>query len=192
LATTWTHAAIGPVPIHATAIDSGGHFTAAVCRFADERRGRRVLAIKGAPGPRPIWPKRESKAMRGKVYVIGVDSAKQIVSQRLKITEGSGRIHFPVTCTRAWFEQLCSEYLQTTYKRGRPERAWVRKPGRAAEAWDAAIYAYAAVHALRSHGIDVDAEVERLELVRAADRPVSAVLAEGYQTSRSKFVSRGY
>ena len=165
LGSTWNHVLFGEVPISATCIDSGGHFTQAVCRFAESRRGRKVLAIKGAAGPRPIWPKRESKAARGKVWLVGVDSARQVVAQRIKISEGPGRIHWPVTCTLGFFEQLCSEYCRTTYKRGRPERSWVRKKGRAAEVWDCAIYAYSALQALASYGIHVDVEVSKLESI---------------------------
>jgi phage terminase large subunit GpA-like protein len=190
LLTTWAHPVLGPVPIHATCIDSGGHYTQGVCSFADARRGRRVFAVKGIDGARPVWPKRESRAAKGKVFLIGVDSVKQAIMHRLKITEpGPGRIHYPTTCDLQFFEQLCSEYLQTTYKRGRPERHWVRKKGRAAEVLDGTVYAFAAVAALRSHGIDVDAECERVRLMADANRP--GVSGLPYQVNRSRFLSSG-
>jgi len=114
------------MPIHATSIDSG-FYTGQVCRFCDERRGRRVFAVKGSGGARPVWPRRESKAAKGRVYVIGVDPLKITLSARLRLTEGPGRIHFPVTVDQGFFEQLNSEYLRTTYRRGRPERVWERR-----------------------------------------------------------------
>jgi phage terminase large subunit GpA-like protein len=120
--------------------------------------------------------------------VIGVDSARQIVSQRFKIGDsGPGRYHFPVApwCNRGFFEQLCSEYVQTVYRRGRPERSWIRKPGRAAEAWDCAVYAYVALCALQAHGISVDLEVQRLEMMRDVNRAA----ALPFQVNRSRFLS---
>lgn len=65
-----------------------------------------------------------------------------------------------------FFEQMTSEYPKTEYRRGRPERSWERRKGRAAEAWDCAVYALAAIHELASHGISLDVEVDRLALLR--------------------------
>jgi len=58
----------------------------AACDFCEQRRGRRVWAIKGMAGARPVWPRRQSGAAKGKVYVIGVDSCKMSIQQRLKLT----------------------------------------------------------------------------------------------------------
>lgn len=179
----WAHPIIGPMPIHAACIDSGA-FTGAVCRFADERRGRRVFAVKGAPGARPVWPRRETKAPRGKVWVIGVDALRTTVAQRLKIGDGPGRIHFPVTVGREFFEQLTSEYVRNEYRRGRPVRVWERRKGRRAEAWDCSNYALAALHALGAHGITPDVEAARVEALRQGGAAMVA-----YQTARSRFVS---
>jgi phage terminase large subunit GpA-like protein len=184
LLTTWQHPLIGPMPIHATCIDSG-YYTGQVCRFCDERRGRRVFAVKGQGGARPVWPRRESKAAKGKVYLIGVDALKQVISQRLRIIEGPGRIHFPVTVNQGFFEQLNSEFLKTEYRRGRPERSWQRRKGRAAECWDAAVYSLAGVHALQAHGVHVDVEAARLESMRQT----GAVQPAAYQVYKSRFVS---
>jgi phage terminase large subunit GpA-like protein len=184
----WRHPFAGQMPIHATCIDSGGHFTQAVCNFADARRGRRVWAIKGDGGARPVWPRKESKARKGKVWLIGVDSPKSTLAARLRVTEGPGRVHFPVTVGLPYFEQLNSEFLRTTYRRGRPERTWERRKGRAAEGLDCAVYAYAALCGLRAHGVDLDQEAARVELLRpAATRPEPA---PAYPVYRSKFVSR--
>jgi phage terminase large subunit GpA-like protein len=182
----WPHPLLGPVNIHAVCIDSGGHFTQAVCDFCEQRRGRRVWAIKGMAGARPVWPRRQSKAAKGKVYVIGVDSCKMSIQQRLKLTEGPGCIHFPTTVELPFFEQMTSEYLKTEYRRGRPERSWERRKGRAAEAWDCAVYALAAIHGLASNGISLDMEAQRVGLLRqnAAPPPSNA-----YQVYRSRFLN---
>jgi len=181
----WQHPVLGPTPIHAVAIDSG-YYAGAVCRFADERRGRRVWAVKGMAGRRPVWPRKQSKAAKGRVYVVGVDSLKTTLQARLRITEGAGRIHFPTTADLAFFEQLNSEYLRTEYRRGVPVRVWERRKGRRAEIWDAAVYALAAVYGLQSHGVHVDVEAARMDALRQA----GAVQGQGYQVYRSKFVGR--
>ncbi|MFN7918910.1 MAG: phage terminase large subunit family protein [Bryobacteraceae bacterium] len=181
----WQHPIVGPLPIHAACIDSGA-FTSEVCRFCDERRGRRVWATKGAAGPRPPWPRKQSKASRGFVFLIGVDALRTTVAGRLKVAQGPGATHFPPTASLPFFEQLCSEYVATTFRKGRPERSWVRRKGRRAEAWDCAVYALAAVHGLRSHGVDVDAEVAKL----AAMKTTSSTVQSGYEVGRSSFLGR--
>lgn len=184
----WQHPAIGPMLIHATAVDSGGHFTNQVTSFAEARRGRRVFAIKGMAGPRRIWPPKQSKAPKGRVYLVGVDSGKQVVQQRLHLMEGAGRIHFPATVGERYFSQFTSEFMRTVYKGGRPERSWVRKPGRQGETWDCAVYAFAALCGLQTHGVNVDEEVARLELIGNVSSPAQQdVAAPGVY--RSRFVS---
>lgn len=182
----WTHPIAGAMPIHAACVDSGA-FTGAVTRFCDERRGRRIYAIKGASGPRPVWPKRASKAARGTVWLVGVDSLRQTISARMRITDGPGRIHFPATSTAEYFEQLNSEYLQTAYRRGRPVREWVRRKGRRAEAWDCAVYALGALYALASLGVHADVEAGKLEAMRQVGGPTPT----GYRVYRSKFMTSG-
>jgi len=178
----WSHPVAGLMPVHATCVDSG-YLTETVCRFCDERRGRRVWAVKGEDGPRPVWPRKESKARRGRVWILGTDSVKSTLMARLKITEGPGRMHFPIAVGQEFFEELTSEFLKITYKRGRPERVWTRRKGRAAETLDCAVYAYAGLCGLRAHGVDVDQEVERLALMKQAAAPPAA-----YQVYRSRFV----
>jgi phage terminase large subunit GpA-like protein len=181
----WAHPLLGPVNIHAVCIDSGGHFTQAVCDFCEQRRGQRAWAIKGVAGARPVWPRRQSKAAKGKVYVIGVDSCRMSIRQRLKLTEGPGCIHFSPSMDLPFFEQITSEFLKTECRRGRPERTWERRKDRAAEAWDSAVYSLAAIHGLASHGISLDAEADRVELLR---QPPQATAANPYQVYRSRFV----
>lgn len=166
----YRHPVVKRMRIRATCIDSG-HLAQTVCLFSDARRGRAVWAIKGDEGPRPIWPRRESKGTRGRVYVVGVDSAKAILAGRLKIAEGPGRVHLPVAenIDLEFAEQLLSEFVRTDYRRGRPVRRWERRKGRRAEAWDCAVYAYAALCGLRAHGIYVEAEAAAIEAMSQVD-----------------------
>ena len=63
---------------------------------------------------------------------------------------------------RPYFEQLLGEALITTYSKGQPIREWRPKKGIRHEALDARVYAYAAVRALVSMGLVMDAEVDRI------------------------------
>lgn len=177
----WKHPVLKSLRVRAACVDSG-FLAQTVCQFAEERRGRAVWAIKGDEGPKPIWPRRETKANRGKVYVVGVDSAKSIIVGRLKVVEGAGRVHLPMAenIDLEFAEQLLSEFVRTEYRRGRPVRKWERRKGRRAEALDCAVYAYAALCGLRAHGIYVDAEAAAVEAMAQvdnlpADRPAPSV-----------------
>jgi phage terminase large subunit GpA-like protein len=159
-----------------------------VGRAGQYRAAAGVWDIKGMAGARPAWPRLQSKAAKGKVYLIGVDSCKTSIRQRLKLTEGPGCIHFPTMVDLPFFEQMKSEYLKTEYPRGRPERSWERRKGRAPEAWDCAVYALAAIHGLVSNGISLDMEAERVALL-PDNTPLPQ--ASPYQVYRSRFM-RGF
>lgn len=140
------------LPVEATCIDSGGHYTQAVYKFCRDRFRRRVYAIKGKGGPgNPVWPKRASKNNSGRVnlFFVGVDAAKDIIYSRLKIAEhGPGCCHFPVGRDRAYFDQLTSEIVQTKYTKGFATRVYVLPSGKRNEALDIRVYAYAALQSL--------------------------------------------
>ena len=64
-----------------------------------DRLHRRVYAIKGVPGQRPIWARVHSKGRKNRqpLWIVGVDGAKEGFYSRLKIAEhGPGFCHFPV------------------------------------------------------------------------------------------------
>jgi phage terminase large subunit GpA-like protein len=140
------------LPVHAVAIDSGGHHTAAVHKFCKDRFRRRVYAIKGLGGPgKPIWPKRASKNNKARInqFMIGVDAGKDAVYARLKIREpGPGFCHFPKGREPGYFEQLTAEVVQTRYIKGFPSRVYVLPGGRRNEALDIRVYGYAALQSL--------------------------------------------
>jgi phage terminase large subunit GpA-like protein len=170
LSKTFPHALVGELPVHATCIDSG-YQTEAVTRFCEQRRGRRIWAVKGTDGPYPVWPRRISKAKKGMVYLIGVDAAKATFYDRLTYESGPGSIHWPATVGQDFFLEINSEYLQTEYHRGKPVRHWRRRKDngtpRAAEKLDCAIYAYAGMCGLRQvAGIHLEAEAEKISLIR--------------------------
>ena len=55
----------------------------------------------------------------------------------------------------------------TTYSKGQPVREWRPKKGVRHEALDARVYAYAALRALTSMGMVLDAESDRISAQRA-------------------------
>jgi phage terminase large subunit GpA-like protein len=91
---------------------------------------------------------------------------------RLRIAQPStpGYSHFPADRQQPYFEQLLGEALVTTYSKGQPVRDWRPKKGVRHEALDARVYAYAALRALVSMGLVLDAEADRLTACRSAVR----------------------
>ena len=157
------------LPVSACAIDSG-YESQAVYEFCRTRYHRRIFAVKGRGGPLPVWQRKPTaKNIRGeKPWTVGTDTAKETISGRLKNPTPStpGYSHFPVDREEGYFEQLLGEVLVTTYSRGQPKREWRPKPGVRQEALDARVYAYAALRALMSMGLRLDAEAERIEALR--------------------------
>lgn len=161
---------IAPMPIAATCIDSGGHYTDHVITFCGERLHQRVFAIKGSSSGFgvPIFPARASqnKRLKKPVYVIGVNDAKQTLMQRLRIKEpGPGCWHFPIDRDAEWFTQVTAEVIKTRMVKGRPVREWVpRTEGHPCEALDCRVYAFAALRGLmRNWKFDLNAAFERLQ-----------------------------
>jgi phage terminase large subunit GpA-like protein len=169
LLTPWTRVDGRAMAIRACCIDSGGHNTQEVYRFARVRLGRNVWAIKGGSDRQqwsPIWPS-STRAKNGpyvaghKPVIIGVNAAKEATRQRLLIQEpGPGFCHFPVGRPGAYFEQLTAERLVIERHAGTMIRRWVLAKHRAAEALDCRVYAYAALWGLY--------HVRRLRLERQA------------------------
>ncbi len=156
--------------IQAACLDTGGHHTQAAYAFCRGRERQRIWAIKGLSGKRPIWPKRPTKAAKGKVnlFGIGVDAAKEAVFARLKKPEhGAGFCHFPLDRDAAYFEQLTAERLRTRYVKGFAQQYWWKPDGRRNEALDCRVYAYAALHGLLSMGLNLNRRADALPAIPA-------------------------
>jgi phage terminase large subunit GpA-like protein len=137
--------------VRAACIDTGGHLAASVFDFCKPRRARRIFPIKGSDGPRPIWPKRASitKLKQHEIFLIGVDTAKDVLYGRLRISHrGPGFVHFPVGLERVYYDQLTSERVETRKREGRPYRVWVLPSGARNEALDTFVYALAARYSI--------------------------------------------
>ena len=201
---SFKHESGNPMAIKGACIDSGGHNTDDVYKFARPRINRNVWAIKGASDRSgqwtPVWPipKLESgkfKITGYKPVMLGVNSGKEAVRQKFLIDEvGPGYAHFPVGRSEPYFDQLTAEDLVTVKKDGVNIKKWVPKRGRANEALDCRVYAYAALqglYAVRKLNLGKIAaliESMHLETNRAAlkatlseDLPATATPAEAAQ-----------
>ncbi|WP_244542177.1 phage terminase large subunit family protein [Azotobacter beijerinckii] len=150
--------------------DSGGHHTQKVYNFAKARLGRRIWAIKGESavgGKRsPIWPtktpsKRNKSSFRP--VIIGVNAAKDSIRSRLHLVEhGPGFMHYPVDRDINYFAQLTAERSVRKTSGGQVYRVWELPPGRANEALDCRVYAYAALCGLMHLGLKLNKRAEEV------------------------------
>jgi len=134
------------LPIRASCIDSGGHFTNAVYSYAKKNYARRVFAIKGVGGEGKAIVGRPSKNNIGKclLFPVGVDTAKDLLFARMRIRdEGAGYIHFHDDLHDEYFRQLTAEKIITKYTRGFKKRIFQKIRPRN-EALDCFVYAIAA------------------------------------------------
>lgn len=177
---TRAHPKVGPIPIRAACLDSGGHYTTTAYRFAAQRIRRRVFAVKGRAGAgiKP-WPGVPGKGKDGgRVFTIGIDGIKDTLSGRLEIeSPGPGYIHFSADLPEEWFAQLLSERRRTKYVKGRPVDEWVlHRDGARNEALDCHVYATAALHALYAAGLRLNDEAGRFAPSTEGAKPMAPMV----------------
>jgi phage terminase large subunit GpA-like protein len=155
LALQYRHASGQRLMIQSTCIDSAGHRTTLVYDYAKRMAARRVYAIIGRDGQRPIvsspsrrrWGRQQ---LQVPLYTVGVDAAKSLFYSRLKLTSpGPGYVHIPM---RDWADeelaaQLTSEQLVQRWKKGVPFTEWRQLRARN-EMLDCVVYATAALRIL--------------------------------------------
>ncbi|MDY7560207.1 phage terminase large subunit family protein [Pseudomonas sp. CCC3.2] len=156
--------------IMAVCHDSGGHHSQKVYDFSKARIGRRIWAIRGESavgGKRsPVWPtktpsRRNKSAFRP--VIIGVNAAKDSVRSRLhQVEHGPGYMHFPTERDINYFAQLTSERSVRKTSGGQTYRVWELPPGRANEALDCRVYAYAALCGLLHAGLKLNKRAEEV------------------------------
>ncbi len=165
---TWTRADGRPFEVMAACIDSGGHHTQSVYEFCKARLGRRVWAIKGESargGERnPVWPAKRPSPRTKKTFrpiILGVNAAKDTIRQRLLLAEpGPGYMHFPGDRDLGYYSQLTAERLVIREVGGKRFRVWELPAGRANEALDCRVYAYAALCGLLYFGLKLNARAD--------------------------------
>ena len=150
---TYFHIRGVELPIRSVCVDSGGHHTQSVYAFCKAREGRRVFAIRGVGGEgKPLVGRPTiNNAQRVKLFPVGVDTAKELVYSRLRITEpGAGYCHFPASYDDEYFRQITAEQLVSRYHKGFLRREWQKIRPRN-EALDCRVYALAAYSLLNAN-----------------------------------------
>lgn len=143
-----------------TCIDTGGNKTTECYKFLKkmEKKGKRISGIKGfgreGQGIPLIHKLSTNNEYNVKVFILGVDSGKEIVVTRLStVDEGPGYCHFPINADRGYSETvikgLNSEQRITEIKDGRTVTKWKKKSGIRNEPLDLRVYNTAAVEILR-------------------------------------------
>jgi phage terminase large subunit GpA-like protein len=151
------------LPIRATCVDSGGHFTNTVYSYAKKNYARRVFAIKGVGGEGKAIAGRPSKNNIGKclLFPIGVDTVKDLLFARMRIKdEGPGYIHFHDDLNDEYFRQLTAEKIVTKFSRGYKKRVFQKIRARN-EALDCFVYALAAYAILN---IDINSLADKRDM----------------------------
>ncbi len=180
----WHKADGRSLEVLAACVDSGGHKTQRVYEFSKARLGRRIWAIKGenaSGGKRSqVWPaKRVSARMKAsfRPVIIGVNAAKDVIRTRLHIPQPSageasaGYMHFPADRDINYFAQLVAERSIVKTVNGQKYRVWESSPGRANEALDCRVYAYAALCGLVNAGLKLNRRADEMN-APTAPRPV--------------------
>lgn len=161
----------GTIGIDAVAVDSGdGDWTQKVYDFCRPRARRRVMSIKGMGGSRPVIVATKNKDARG-LFIVGVDVVKTTLMNRVS---RNTMLRFSTSLEPVWFEQFLSERKVIRYVGQRPLAKWERLPGRAAEALDATVYAYAARQVIPSNFDARAAELRQEPQIAAKPRVIQS------------------
>ncbi len=157
--------------IDACAIDSGGHEgrTQKVYDFAGSRYRRRIFAIKGAAGARPIWARAQKVKKFARLFIVGHDQVKTEVMERLAREpfddEGKQDIHairISEDVPDDWYDQVTGEVRRMRYVRNRPVIEFMpKKSGQRVEALDALCYGWAVRFSPSIKSLDLDERAAR-------------------------------
>jgi phage terminase large subunit GpA-like protein len=179
LRTRWPHPNGWLMRLDAVGIDSGGSKgrTQRVYDFTEPRLSRRIFAIKGMAGPRPMWSRAARTKTGQPLFLVGHDQAKTAVMEALAAQQYLPTGDYNPHCLRVsdeltdeWFEQATGEVRRIRYVRNRAVIEFVpKRPGQRTEALDSLCYAWAVRYSPEVRSIDIRE--------RAARRPVP--VAEG-------------
>lgn len=163
LLSTFPHACGTTLKIEAAAIDTGGHYTHQAYNFCRVRTKRRIFAIKGdTQQGRPVKGRSSNQDVnhngkiikRGvKLWLVGTDTAKDLLSGRLKVTQpGPGYVHFSKHLPDEFYNQLTAEARILAKTSSGEQYRWVKQKGRTRnEVLDCTVYAIFCAHALDLH-----------------------------------------
>jgi len=160
--TPLSHACGVMVKMSAYGIDSGGANTQDVYNYGHARENLGCLVTKGHSLPgRPIIASKPSpvdinwqgqRVQDGvKLWMLGADTAKDHLHNRLRLVDGPGAMHTHAALDPEWFEQFLAERPQIRYHKGRAIREWVKPNGARNEALDCMVGNLAVAHYLGLH-----------------------------------------
>lgn len=146
LSTFWKHPLGGEIGVSAACVDSG-YLSQRVYDFAEAVQGRRIVAVKGDEGPRPVL-KAQAKKKRNYTathYIVGVDQLKTEILMTLPLgNSDQNSIRFSEDLAPEYFEQLVSERREVRRVGDKNVIKFVELPNRRREALDCMVYALAA------------------------------------------------
>jgi phage terminase large subunit GpA-like protein len=169
----WPHPHGWLMKVDACAVDSGGHEgrTQKVYDFCGARLHRRVYAIRGVGGARPIWTRaqRVKSGKSARLFIVGHDQVKtavlELLSQEPFDDSGAPNPHalrVSDELPEDWFDQVTGEIRRIRYVRNRPVIEFVpKRRGQRVEALDALCYAWAVRQAPAVKAIDLHAHAAR-------------------------------
>lgn len=167
----WMHPHGWPIQLDAVAVDSGGDKgrTAKVMEFCRKRIGRRVYAIKGVAGPRPIWSPAMKVKGAGKLFIVGHDQTKAAVLEMLArepYLESGERnpnaIRLSEELPENWYDQATGEVRRIKYIGNRAKYTFEPKTrGQRVEALDCLCYGYAVRHSVTVRGVNLAERARR-------------------------------
>lgn len=156
------HASGALIRISAYGIDSGGQNTQDVYNYGAARermgclvtrghslRGKPIIASK--PTVQDIdW---NGKRVEGgvKLWMLGTDTAKDHLFNRLRLADGPGAMHTHRALPLEWYEQFLVERPQVRWRKGVAIREYVKPNGARNEALDCAVGNLALAHYLGLH-----------------------------------------
>lgn len=176
LRTRFRHPKGGTLTPAASCVDSGdGGITELVYRFCGPRFSRKIFAIKGDGGRRPIIAPAKARVDGVRLFIVGTDEIKAQLMLRLSKGE---TIRFSNSLEPVWFEQVTSERRVVRYVKGQTVRRFEKKPGSRNEALDCFVYAFAARHLLNVNWSELEKQAAMAE--RKAPSPQSNVARSSY------------
>ena len=187
---TYQHPLGGTLKVSLACIDTG-YLTQDV--YGQVKKRSRWYAVKGKAGDRvfvsrPSWQElnwRGRALKRGiKLYVLGVDKAKELLYSRSRITQGDRCLHFPNDTDASWFEGFCSEVQVAKTVSGRLQYRWEKLNGIANEPLDTTIYALAAAELCGLSRLNWNKERDKLRIAAPVVREKEETLARSQEDGK--------
>jgi phage terminase large subunit GpA-like protein len=181
----WQHESGATLRIAAVMIDSGGHHTDDVYKWVKPREEWNVRACRGSTTPgQPLLARVSRPNKKGvRLIHVGTETAKDTIYATLKIADGPGRMHWPMSTDAEYFKQLVSETPVNRLRGGRVVRQYIPPKSGRNEALDLEVLSRLAVRVvlgpkyaerLAEHVAEVRAEGLRIRAAASAVAPARA------------------